>query len=371
VAHTWRGNHADALAAARASLELLEPGSAEWCIAAGDAAIAAGRLGDVVTVVATAEALSDLAPPYDVESRVIAAGRTVMQLFVLGRYDLAAELLESIEAEADAVRGHPIAVARLALARAFRAHFAGDSGAYLEELTIAATEFERAGDLRDACVQRGNIGHALIELGAFEEAVLALEEALAGAERMKLSHIASVAKHNLGLVLGLLGRFEDGVRYEREALREFEEHTDRRLSAASRVYLSQILALAGDLDAAEATIHGATGGGAGEPLQALALATRARIQLARGDAARAFASASEALAILDRLGGIDEGEPLVRLVYAEAALSLGRADARPVLDRARERLLDRAAKIRDEALRRKMLGVPDHARILALAAETG
>jgi tetratricopeptide (TPR) repeat protein len=257
----------------------------------------------------------------------------------------------------------------LALARAFRAHFAGDSGTYLAELRIAVAEFERAGDRRDACVQRGNVGHALIELGAFEEAVEVLLDALRGAERMKLSHIASVAKHNLGLALGLLGRFDEAIRYERDAAREFDEHTDRRLATASSVYLAQILLLAGDLDAAHETIYQADFAHSGEPLHALALATRARIELARGSAALALDSAAAAIAILDRLGGVDEGEALIRLVYCEAALALGRVDAaRPVLERARARLLERAEKIRDERLRASMLLVPEHARILALSA---
>jgi hypothetical protein len=60
----------------------------------------------------------------------------------------------------------------------------------------------------------------------------------------------------------------------------------------------------------------------------------------------------------------------VRLAHAEALRATGDTDgARRVLDDARARLLAIAARIPDPAYRQTFLeGVPEHARILALAA---
>ncbi len=372
-AHDWRGESAESLTAAREALALLPAGSAAFCIAAGEAAIGAGRLADRATVVDVAKTLRDLERPYAVAARAIAGARATTQLLVLGRYDLARELLDSIECDAPELEGDPIAIARLALARAFSSHFDGDSGVYLEELRVAAEGFERAGDRRNACTQRGNIGHAYIELGAHEEAESALVEALAAAERMSLRHIAAVARHNLGLVLGLVGRFEEAVRFESAAERDFIAQADQRLTTAARVYLAQIHLLAGDVEAADHKVKEALDADAGEPLVALALATSARVDLARGLPEEAFDAASRALDILERLGGVDEGESLIRLVHAEAAFALGRVDtARAGMAFARERLLERADKIKDGVLRLGMLAcVPDNTRILTFASELG
>jgi hypothetical protein len=73
--------------------------------------------------------------------------------------------------------------------------------------------------------------------------------------------------------------------------------------------------------------------------------------------------------LLEDLGGIDEGDALVRLVHAEA---LGQAGfpqiARVAIVAARDRLLARADKITAMALRTSFLErVPEHARTLSLA----
>ena len=64
--------------------------SAAFCIAAGEAAIGAGRLADRATVVEVAKLLRDLAGPYATAARAIAGARVTTQLLVLGRYDLGA-----------------------------------------------------------------------------------------------------------------------------------------------------------------------------------------------------------------------------------------------------------------------------------------
>jgi predicted secreted Zn-dependent protease len=76
------------------------------------------------------------------------------------------------------------------------------------------------------------------------------------------------------------------------------------------------------------------------------------------------------MAQLEAAGQIEEGESLVRLVWAEALEANGRHDeAREAIGRAHARLMERAAKIGDEALRASFLErVAENARTLELAA---
>jgi eukaryotic-like serine/threonine-protein kinase len=79
--------------------------------------------------------------------------------------------------------------------------------------------------------------------------------------------------------------------------------------------------------------------------------------------------APEAFHLLVSLHGIEEGEALIRLVHTRALEAIGEdSAARAALIAARDRLLARAAKIADPALREGFLrAVPDNARTLAVA----
>jgi eukaryotic-like serine/threonine-protein kinase len=96
----------------------------------------------------------------------------------------------------------------------------------------------------------------------------------------------------------------------------------------------------------------------------------AQVLLAQARPAEALAAAQEAVRLLEVLGGIDEGESLVRLSYAEALAANAQPEAAArALKEARDRLLARAAPIADPAVRRSFLeSVPDNARTLELAA---
>jgi eukaryotic-like serine/threonine-protein kinase len=77
------------------------------------------------------------------------------------------------------------------------------------------------------------------------------------------------------------------------------------------------------------------------------------------------------MALLDALGGLEEGEALVRVVHAEALRATGDdAGARAAIRAAKARLDARAAKLEDPALERSFrTRVPENARTLELAAE--
>jgi eukaryotic-like serine/threonine-protein kinase len=150
----------------------------------------------------------------------------------------------------------------------------------------------------------------------------------------------------------------------------FRAQGDRRLETASRLYLATILALAGDLDrAAEEARAVAADAATAPPLRACALGTLADVELRRARPAEALAAAREAHTLLLSVGGLEEGEALIRLVYADALRGEDPAAERAAIFEARDRLLERAAKIGDPALRESFVTrVPENARTMALAA---
>ena len=75
--------------------------------------------------------------------------------------------------------------------------------------------------------------------------------------------------------------------------------------------------------------------------------------------------------VLDRLEGVEEGEALIRVVYASALHATNhRAKALARIGEARSRLLARAAKIGDPRWSRAFLeNVPENARTMHLATQ--
>jgi ATP/maltotriose-dependent transcriptional regulator MalT len=290
-----------------------------------------------------------------------------------GQYAVADHLIARLRTEAgeQAELEAPV-VAQLQQLYAFRASYAGDPGACLEGFEAALAAFESVGDRREACAVRSNLGFIFLELGDFERAEEALRGALAGAERLGLGDVHPVAMSNLGHVLAYRGRLEEARLYEQRALDAFQKLGDPRMEGVARTYLAKIALFAGDLVHAEREVRRAiellT---VAPPLRAAGLALLARVLLELGRPAEALPFACEAHTTLESLGGLEEGEALVRLVYAEAIQASGdRREFTLAAIAASERLLARADKISDPSWRDRFLSaVPDHARTLELAHE--
>ena len=223
--------------------------------------------------------------------------------------------------------------------------FTGDAGAYLESEQAAAAAFERAGDLRNTCVQRGNVGYACLEIGAYAEAERALRDALDQATRLGLANVAATVQHNLGRALMMRGALDEALRVESDA---FEAFAGGRRSPARRC--------------GTRVSRGDPGGARRARRRRGRAARRARNRAATADAVRA-ARAPRARAVRagraaesprsratrasdpDQLGAIEEGD---RDRAARARRGVGRrrrcARAEAALAAARERLLDRAAR---------------------------
>jgi hypothetical protein len=105
------------------------------------------------------------------------------------------------------------------------------------------------------------------------------------------------------------------------------------------------------------------------PSRAASLAVCARILLARGKLDEAQTMAEDAVELLESLGGIADGESLVRLTHCEALQAMGELDeAGTAIAVAHDRLVERAESITDERLRSSFLNeVGLNSRTLELA----
>ncbi|WP_437518570.1 protein kinase domain-containing protein [Sorangium sp. So ce1099] len=376
-AHVWRGDLALAEERGTEAARHLVPGSAPWFAAIAQVVAAASKLGGFDRVegwMSEAIAAPALEGAESARSTCLCAGAATLAF--AGRPAVVDALIAAVEralcdgAPTGAGAGAEV-VAGLHQALAFRAMSGGDPGACVTGLEAALAAFEQVGDRRNACITRANLGYSYGELGDFGGAEAALRSVLEAADRMGLHEAAAAAQASLGQVLAYRGRLAEARAVEEAALASSQRLGDPRAEVVSRSYLAKIALLAGDFGAAEREARLAEALESASPLRVAATAIRARALIGLGRAREALAAAGEALAALESLGGLEEGESMIRLVHAEAFSAVGDAKrAATAIAAARDKLLDRAASVRDPEWRRRFLShVPDNARTLELAAQ--
>ena len=254
-----------------------------------------------------------------------------------GRYVIADPLIATIGAlagEPDAALD-PQALGLLHQVRAVRASAAGDLGRCLTGLESALQAFEQAGDLRNACAVRNNLGYMYSELGDFQRAEAALRQAL----RRLRPH---GAPRSVGAPCSTTSAASSasGPSWPRPSAsngwpsRRFGRQGEPRMEGLARIYLAEILIARGDSRAPQPKKRRPPSprwwwrppsgwrrwARWPEPGWAAAIVTGG------------LAAAGEAHAALERLGEIEEGESMVRLTYAEALAAAGQeAEARAAL----------------------------------------
>ncbi|MDI3282944.1 serine/threonine-protein kinase [Polyangium sp. 15x6] len=376
-AYRWLGEAAEASARAASAMQALPRGSGAWYGAAATAASMLVRLGqkDALEALAEevrapgAEAMGASAPAVSAVAHVAAsllhAGEHAAAEVLIGQLGMAAWPI--------AERDQGVA-ARLYALHASRALCTGDPAASLLATEKSIPAFLATGNRRDACVGRVNAAHARIQLGLFAEAERDLVELLGEARRLGLYNVAALAKQNLGPALAARGALEEAERHLREAMADFAQQSNRRQEGRARIYLSALLLARGDLEAAEIEAEGAAEALAAiGPLRAFALAAWARALLAQGNWPSGLGIAGAAMGLFASLGGMEEGEALLRLVYAEALVASGSAaSGKHAIFQARTRLLARANRMTDGATRESFLErVPENARTMELGRELG
>jgi tetratricopeptide (TPR) repeat protein len=372
-AYVWRAGPAKAETAARDALGTLDRSNPLWWRAAAAVSELCIRLGNNDG----AKEMGLLALEALRTTKVHDAAQAVAVLRVARAllYTGFKEISESLIDRVSDVTGHlvstdPLVAAQLYAIRSDQAQLDGDGGTTLEWTRATARSFELAGDRRSACQWRGYVGYVLRELGAHAEGAVILRECAASARAMGLEAIATMAKHNLGLALALSGEAEEGCALEEEAVRALAANGDTRLEAAGRLYLAMMHLDLGDLEKAEREVRKVITTASG-PVAAVASAVLGRVLLAKGELDQALEVSERANALLEELGGLEEGEASVRLAYAETLYAKGLAiRATSTIEAARDRLFARASKIKDPTLRESFLkNVPEHARTVALARQ--
>ncbi|WP_437940582.1 protein kinase domain-containing protein [Sorangium sp. So ce341] len=372
----FRGDSAAAEQHATAAMRALPEGGAWWSRAVGVTLWTFQLAGRGAAVLALARQLCARWSEEAVTGpQLISMAQAALALhYTMGQSEETEALCRRIDATFGRFQHDPTVSAPVLRLRTHRAIVAGDLGTARELGEATVSCYEAAGDLRNACIARGNAGHFCNEIGAYAEAVHLLRASLADTERLGMPHMAAFVKENLGRTLAHLGGVDEGRALLDDSLRSFVASGDRRMEGGTYVYLAEASRLAGDLARAEAEARrGCELLAECPPLMPCALGTLAGVLLAAGRAAEAREAADRAAAlaapIIAAQGHLEEGESQIYLVRAEALAACGaRGEARRAIAIARDRLLERAAKIANAAWRASFLDkVPENARTLALA----
>jgi serine/threonine protein kinase len=368
-AHVWRGQGAVAEPLGVEALDLLPRGSPLWYRLTGGGVLNAATLGNYERLVLLVSVLRDEQPKGEggEASRALAWSLSSWLLLFLGQRDMSKIFLEKLEELAGSIGDRDAgALGWVSMARYYWTKLVDDD---LEMALVhareAAASFERTGDFRTTGAANLHVSWAFLELGGYAEAEAVLLDVLAVGERRGIGVNTAHAKRFLAPALALQGKLEEGVAQGREAKSELSSNQLTR--GVARKEIARILILMGDLDGAVVEALESLDFLAFLPYhRAHALSILAQARLAQGRPADALASAREALGA----GLIADGDALARLVVAEALHALGRIDeARAAIAGAKERLGARAAKITDEARRRRFLSeITENARTLELAA---
>ncbi len=373
-ASRWLAEHEAARGHAHSALEALPPDSDGWHGAAAEAIEAAVTLGNVEEARMVARRVLDVSNDVAMSAaRVIAISRIAIALDGAGVYELAATLLASVERAGDFIARDPAARAFLLSAKVARASWEGDLELAAHLAQEAALCFEILGDARNATRQREAAGKALLELGAYAAAEGVLRETEKTALALGLLTVAGQAKLRLALACMRTGRPAEAIRAAQEVAAACAAQRDRVGEGYARGCLAGVHYFGNDLDVAEAEMlkalplveHAA-------PYRATLLAFLALTLVLKGaPPARYLAIGEDALRALEEAGNMAEVEALVRVAHAEALHASGDHDAaRSAIRAARERLLARAAKIKDPDLKRTFLEVVrENRRTLARANE--
>ncbi len=373
AASKWLGKNEAALQQGQKALDTGRHGSRAWCIAAGEAAAAAGKMGDEpVWRRITTELLSCRCTPDNREALCTALARAATQLVLTGAIDWADTALARIEELNVNDEDPPAMRGWVYEARAVRARAAGNPVGRAELAARAAQCFEDAGDHRNACLQRVSHGFACVESGRYVEATGALSSALVAARAHRLSNSIPIAQAQLARVLARQGREVKAVVMLESAIVAFDNQQNKRLAGAARTYLAQIHLERGRYAEAERTAAAAATilSGSG-PLRRAAEAVRSRALVRQERIDEALALSEATYDDLTAAPGQGAEEALPRLAYAEALQASGRvAEAQAVAEDGARSVERAAAKITDSAWRYAFLfEIPEHETLRALAAE--
>ncbi len=369
IALYWLGSFDSARTHAEQAIEALPEGSTGWFGALGHWVMARERQGRIDTL-AEVEARIANVPGELGSAQIVALSRLAVTMTNSGALVAARRLASSIRERMDRENvGEPVVYAWLDRAFAERARFVGDHARELARRTSALERFTAAGDVRNACHERAQLGAALLRIGAHDEAERALTDALGIAEPMKLFVVGTI-KATLGFAAFRRGKAELAKRHLADAIALAVNGGDRQLEAAARCHLVLVHTLEKNDEAAISQSDIALELSQPFPaLRAQALGVRAAALLFAARPHDALANVQQATRLIDHHGGAGEAESLIRLTHALALSQTGDDEraARRIRD-ARTRVLALAERLTEARHKRAFLErITENKRILELA----
>jgi serine/threonine protein kinase/tetratricopeptide (TPR) repeat protein len=372
VASYWLSNYTGSQQYGGQAVDLLPPGSDDWFMAVGNAIVSSARLGDYVRMdELLARAMNIRCAPGAEAKQILCLCRGTFQLVFTARFGDADQILARITALAvQAGELDPLTAAQIHHVQGLRASHAGDAGTCLRHLEAVVAAFEEAGDTRNLALERTTVAWCWAELGYFDHAAALGERNLAFCKQSGIQQAITYAKVNLGYILSHCeGRLSDARRLLDEGIEECRLVGNPRLEGWARAHLTWVDHQAGDHAAAEREATRAVGLLTMSPgLQVWAMAARARALLAQGRPQQALEQARNAMTILDRLGGLLQGESLPPLILAQALHAIGdRQAAAGAIADAATRLHGRAARLPVPAWQERFLAIAENRLTLELA----
>lgn len=372
LASRWQGDLNNSMKAAQEALARLARGSKEWHLAFDCAVVAQGQFGRKERLLARADELKSLEEEGDVSlpgAFVASVSRLARYVLRAGVARLAVQLARGARRYAERQKNlAPEASAWLEVVRGEISLHEGDPVAHMRRLEQAIDGFTAAQDMRMVCQTQFDLGLACLALGAKDNAASILQTVLGVAEPMALDFVPAV-KASLGLALAQLGRVKEGAELTTAAEKtKIQPNPD--IESACLLSAARVHKLQGDGEGAFNLSKKAVDVSVDLPgRRAHALAFHATLQIGRGQHDLALKSATEAFSSMERLGGIAEGEALVRLAYALTLRGTGQeAEGRKRIGEARTRLFDMAKRLGEKRWQHAFLsGAPDNALLLSVA----
>jgi serine/threonine protein kinase/tetratricopeptide (TPR) repeat protein len=289
-----------------------------------------------------------------------------------GQYDVRKKILALLETERESL--DPILLGRTESMKAHIARSEDRPAEYVVGFIQAWKQFDRAGHKRECAEALGMSGSALMELGQLEEAEAQIRELWLVADRLGLSHMTGGILYLLCNILGYRGCLDEALKFGIRALKWTSENNDNYFLGYAQLYLSVIENMRGDYLVAEQYARAALQTVEANPaLRPFAIALLARSLNNQGHSAEALSLAREAFSQLELIGRVQDGEAVIRLVFAECLIASSEVEtAKQVIEKSVKRLRIQVASIHNPEWRRSFLTrIPEHARTLEIAHEMG
>ncbi|HEY5374779.1 MAG TPA: AAA family ATPase, partial [Polyangiaceae bacterium] len=361
----------EAQRAASEALVLARPGTLTWARAAALIAMCAGQRGDNDSVARMGTVILDVTEYADAEAtaaRVICLCRAANQLFAAGRISEAQRFADEAARSSSSRPEAQAAVAHLEASLVLRQN---DYQSGAKSLNDSANLYGISGNLRASALMRVFRASILLWAGDSEGATAELEIADGLSRRTGADYYVRWARYTRAKITALTG--DPWLAREQLQSVRSELANNPRIVAGTHIHGALAAIRAGDGPWAEAEALSAMAAHQTPSVRAIALAALARSKVLQHEHAQALEHASEARALLDTLGAVEENESIVHLALPEALEATARLEeARPLAQAAADRLARIAGKLTSAALREAFLHENDtHAATLRLAHTLG